>query len=184
MIMTAFLAGVRLLRTSDGAEVGANVIAVTVLVALCALLLALVVRRVRACAENAARHRPGAVVVPGYTTAEMCDLAAVAGASTHGWLSMGGSPVAVVVTADGFEVWGRADDAPRWVVRREPGAVAIGSGVYGSRIRRAVRLDDGTLGAVFVPAFRPLRATGGMVGDDVERAVAVLSGRGRAPLHG
>jgi hypothetical protein len=159
-------------------------IALLVVLAIVGVTLMVVVRRAAACAANAARYRPGAVVVPGFTTAEMTDIARHQGASARGWMPMGGSPVAVVVTPTELEVWGRKDTGPRWVVQRTPGGVTSNKAVYGSREVDAVWAHDGLAAAVLVPAYRPLRATAGAVGTDVERAVAELTGATTDPREG
>ena len=178
LVVIGVVSVLRLVRTiQEGDSDAATIwVALLIVLAIVVITLAVVIGRARSCAENAASHRPGAVVVPGFTTAEMPELAASLGASRKGWLPMGGSPVAVVAAPEAFEVWGRRDTGPRWTVRRGPEAVAAGRAVYGNREAAAVWLRDGTAAAAFVPAYRPLRAAGGMVGQDVERAVAELSG--------
>ncbi|WP_402462061.1 hypothetical protein [Isoptericola aurantiacus] len=165
---------------SEAATLWGALLAVLAIVAL-ALLAA--TRRVAGCAANAARYRPGAVVVPGFTTAEMPDIARHQGASGRGWLPMGGSPVAVVVMPTELEVWGRKDTSPRWVVQRTPDGVTTNGAVYGNREVPAVWAHDGLAAVVLVPAYRPLRATAGMVGEDVDRAAAELSGTVRRGHH-
>ncbi|WP_141538608.1 hypothetical protein [Isoptericola jiangsuensis] len=159
-------------------------IALLVVLVIVAVTLAVVTRRVAACAANAARFRPGAVVVPGFTTAEMPDIARHQGASGRGWLPMGGSPLAVVVTPTELEVWGRKDTGPRWVVQRTAGGVTANGAVYGNREVPAVWAHDGLAAVVLVPAYRPLRAAAGMVAGDVDRAVAELSGAAPHGHHG
>ncbi|WP_166852934.1 hypothetical protein [Isoptericola sp. BMS4] len=168
----------RLVRTIQDGDSDAAVIwiALLIVLAIVVIVLAVVSRRARSCAQNAASHRPGAVVVPGFTTAEMTEIAAELGASRKGWLPMGGNPVAVVAVPAAFEIWGRKDAEPRWAVQRGPETVTAGRAVYGNRETAAVWLRDGVAAAAFVPAYRPLRATGGMVGADVDRAVAELTG--------
>jgi len=160
--------------TGGGAE--ATTLGVTLLVAVVVVVAVLrgARRRVVACARNAARHRPGAVVVPGVTTAEMPAIARHQGSSARGWSSAGGSAVAVVVTPTGLEVWGRRDTAPRWVVQRTRDGVTSNTAAFGGREVPAVWAHDGLAAVVFVPAYRPLRASAGMVGDDVGRALADL----------
>ncbi|MFV2145624.1 hypothetical protein [Isoptericola sp. G70] len=178
LVVIGVVSILRLVRTlQDGDPDAAAIwIALLVVMAIVVITVAVVTRRARSCAENAASRRPGAVVVPGFTTAEMTEIAASLGASRKGWLPMGGSAVAVVAAPDAFEIWGRKDTGPRWTVRRGPEAVAAGRAVYGNRDAAAVWLRDGTAAAAFVPAYRPLRAAGGMAGPDVERAVADLTG--------
>ncbi|MCK0118035.1 hypothetical protein MWU57_13430 [Isoptericola sp. S6320L] len=182
LLVIAVVSALRLvldLRSGD-TEAATVWIALLVVLAIVAVTLLVVVRRVTACARHAARHRPGSVVVPGFTTAEMPDIARHQGATARGWMTMGGSPVAVVVTPTELEVWGRRDDAPRWVVQRTPDGVTDGPAVYGGREVPAVWAHDGLAAVVFVPAYRPLRATAGTVGTDISRAVAELSGTASA----
>ncbi|MGF0115712.1 hypothetical protein ACQFYA_05190 [Promicromonospora sp. Marseille-Q5078] len=178
LVLVLVVSVLRLVRTlGDGdSDAAAIWIALLVVLAIVVVTLALVSRRAAGCAANAGRRRPGMLVVPGFTTAEMPEIAASLGASRQGWMPMGGSPVAVVATPEAFEVWGRKDTRPRWSVRRGADVAAAGRAVYGIREAAAVWLRDSRATAVFVPAYRPLRATGGAVGADVERAVAELSG--------
>jgi hypothetical protein len=186
LVAVALVSVLRLVRTvrHDDVEGAVVVLGVVLALAIVAAVLAATARRAGSLAAHVARQRPGSLVVPGFTTAEMPQLAAHLGASARGWLPMGGSPVAIALTPAGYEVWGRKDAAPRWVVRRAPDGVTAGRGVYGARQVGAVWLHDGAAAAAFVPAYRPLRATGGFVGSDVERAVAELSGRGVALTQG
>ncbi len=159
----------------DGIDDAALWIALLVVVAVVAVTLWVVVRRAGAVAAHAARRRPGARVIPAFTTAQTVDQAHALGASARGWMPMGGSPVALAVLGDRVEVWARAEDLPRWVVRRLPGAAGEVRAVYGSRETRALHVSDGAAAVTVVPAYRPLRATGGRVGDDVARAVAEIA---------
>lgn len=151
-------------------------IALLVVAAIVVVTLSVVTRRAGACAANAARNRPGAVVVPGFTTVEMTDIARHQGASARGWMPMGGSPVAVVVTPTELEVWGRKDAGPRWVVQRTTGGVTSNKAVFGNREVDAVWAHDGLAALVLVPAYRPLRAVAGWASADVDRAVGELTG--------
>ncbi|MCK9792657.1 hypothetical protein M1843_02725 [Isoptericola sp. 4D.3] len=178
LVLFLVVSVLRLVRTLRAGDTDAAVVWVALLVVLLVVVvtLAVVSRRAASCAVNAARHRPGMLVVPGFTTAEMPEIAASLGASRRGWMPMGGSPVAVVATPEAYEVWGRKDTRPRWSVRRGPDAVAAGRAVYGNRETGAVWLRDARATAAFVPAYRPLRASAGAAGDDVARAVAELGG--------
>ncbi|GAA1715747.1 hypothetical protein GCM10009809_09880 [Isoptericola hypogeus] len=155
----------------DGVEDAALWIALLVVALVVVVTLAVVVRRAGAVAAHVARLRPGALVVPVFTTAETLDQAAAAGAATTGIAALGGSPAALAVADGRVEVWVRREEAPRWVVRRVPGGVDETRAVYGSRETPALRVSDGVAAVTVVPAYRPLRATGGMVADDVPRAV-------------
>ncbi|MCL1869460.1 MAG: hypothetical protein FWF90_03480 [Promicromonosporaceae bacterium] len=171
------VAAARLWATHRSGDASGTTTTVSILAVLLVIVatLAWAVRAAGRCARNAARHRPGALVVPGFTTAEMPRLADAAGARAKGWLTTGGSPVAIVAVPGGFEVWGPRDAAPRWTVRAVPGGVAVREAVFGSRRAPAVWLSDGAAQAALMPAYRPLRATGGRVGADVQRAVDELT---------
>ncbi|CAM3478880.1 hypothetical protein [Isoptericola cucumis] len=183
LVVIGLVSVLRLVRAlGDGdSDAAALWIALLVVAAVVVVTLAVVSGRASACAANAARHRPGMPVVPGFTTAAMPEIASGLGVSRKGWMPMGGSPVAVVAAPGEYEIWGRKDSAPRWTVRRGPGAVSAGRALYGNRHAPAVLLRDEASGAEFVPAYRPLRATGGLVGEDVDRAVAELTGVVRQP---
>ncbi|WP_407319032.1 hypothetical protein UQW22_01280 [Isoptericola halotolerans] len=181
------IAVVSLLRLAldlrDGATDAAAIwVALLVVLVIVGAVLGTLRHRVAGCAAHAARRRPGMVVVPGFTTAEMPDVARHQGASARGWLAMGGSPVAVVVTPTELEVWARREEGPRWVVQRTPDGVTDGPAVFGGREVPAVWAHDGLTAVVLVPAYRPLRAAAGTVGADVARAVAEL--RGAVPVAG
>ncbi|GAA1975289.1 hypothetical protein GCM10009718_09200 [Isoptericola halotolerans] len=186
MVTLAAVSGLRLVADVRAGDTDAAAIWIGLLlvVVILAVVFATMSRRVVSCAARAARHRPGMVVVPGFTTAEMRDIARHQGASARGWLAMGGSPVAVVVTPTELEVWGRLDDGPRWVVQRTPDGVTDGPAVYGGREVPAVWAHDGLTAVVLVPAYRPLPAMVGRVGADVDRAVAELSGTAPVPGAG
>ncbi len=159
----------------DGVEDAAIWIALLVVALVVVVTLGVVVRRAGAVAAHAARQRPGARVIPAFTTAQTVDQARSLGASARGWMPVGGSPVALAVLDDRVEVWARREDQPRWAVRRVPGAAGEARAVYGSRETRALHVSDGVAEVTVVPAYRPLRATGGMAGDDVARAVAEIA---------
>ena len=160
----------------DGVEGATLWIALLVVALVVVVTLAVVVRRAGAVAAHVARLRPGAVVVPGFTTSETLDEARAAGADTRGIAGVGGSPAALAVVGDRVEVWVRREQEPRWTVRRVPGGVSPVDAVYGSRGTAGVRVADGGAAVTVVPAYRPLRATGGLAGDDVARAVREMSG--------
>jgi hypothetical protein len=155
----------------DGIEAAVLWIALLVVALVVVVTLAVVVGRSGAVAAHVARLRPGALVVPVFTTAETREQAAAAGAATTGIAALGGSPAALAVTDGRVEVWVRREEAPRWAVRRVPGGVDETRAVYGSRETPALRVSDGVAAVTVLPAYRPLRATGGMVADDVARAV-------------
>ncbi|MGF0115716.1 hypothetical protein ACQFYA_05210 [Promicromonospora sp. Marseille-Q5078] len=160
----------------DGVEGATLWIALLVVALVVVVTLAVVVRRAGAVAAHVARLRPGAVVVPGFTTSETLDEARAAGADTRGIAGVGGSPAALAVVGDRVEVWVRREPGPRWTVRRVPGGVAPVGAVYGTRETAGVRVADGGAAVTVVPAYRPLRATGGLAGGDVARAVREMSG--------
>jgi hypothetical protein len=181
VVLTLFfaLSVVRLVVTlrRDGIE-GATVwIALLVVGLVVVVTLGAVLRRAGAVAAHAARQRPGARVIPAFTTAQTVDEARAVGASTRGWMPVGGSPLALVVLDDRVEVWARQEDRPRWAVRRLPGAAGEARAIYGSRETRALQVSDGLAAVTVVPAYRPLRATGGTAGADIARAVAEIAGR-------
>lgn len=151
-------------------------VAVLLLLAICVVTVAVVLGRVRGLAAHVGRQRTGATVVPAFTTAETLDEARAAGASSRGWLPVGGSPISLAVLPDRVEVWARKDDAPRWTIRRTPDAAHTASGTYGSRTVEALRVSDGISAVTVVPAYRPLRAAGGLATDDVARAVKAVQG--------
>lgn len=155
-------------------EYAAIWVALLVVVLAVVVTLGVVVRRAGAVAAHAARQRPGARVIPAFTTAQTVDQARALGASARGWMAVGGSPVALAITGDRVEVWARQEDRPRWAVRRLPGAAGEARAVYGSRKARALHVSDGVAAVTVVPAYRPLRAAGGLVGDDVARAVSEI----------
>lgn len=159
----------------DGVEDASLWIALLVVAMIVVVTLAVVVRRAGAVAAHVARLRPGAVVVPAFTTSETLDEARGAGAGARGIAPMGGSPAALAVADGRVEVWVRREPSPRWAVRRVPGGVEESRAVYGSRQTAALRVSDGAGSVTVVPAYRPLRATGGMVGDDVARAVQEIA---------
>ena len=159
----------------DGIEGATIWIALLVVVVIVGVTLAVVVRRAGAVRDHVARLRPGAVVVPAFTTADTLDEARAAGARTKGISGMGGNPVALAVGNGAVEVWVGREDAPRWVVRRVPDGVAQARAVYGSRESGAVRVSDRATSVTVVPAYRPLRAAGGAAGADLARAVQELT---------
>ncbi|MFC8597925.1 MULTISPECIES: hypothetical protein [unclassified Isoptericola] len=159
----------------DGVE-GATVwIALLVVAIVVVVTLAVLVRRAEAVRAHVTRLRPGAVVVPAFTTGETLDEARRAGARTHGIAGTGGSPAALAVADGAVEVWVGREEAPRWVVRRVPGGVTEARADYGSRAAGAVRVSDGAAAVTVVPAYRPLRAAGGAAREDLARAVQELT---------
>ncbi|MBL0885428.1 hypothetical protein [Myceligenerans indicum] len=160
----------------DRVEGAAIWVAVLLLLAVCVLTVAAVLRRVSGLAAHVGRQRAGATVVPAFTTAETLDEARAAGASSGGWLPVGGSPISLAVLPDRVEVWARKEQAPRWSIQRTPGAAQTASGTYGSRTVEALRVSDGVSAVTVVPAYRPLRAAGGFATDDVARAVEAVRG--------
>lgn len=154
---------------------GATVwIALLIVLAICVVTVIVVLGRARGLAAHVEKRRPGARVVPAFSTAETVDQARAAGASARKMMPMGGSPVALAVVGDVIEVWVGRETGPRWAVRRTPGGVRAASGTYGTRDVRAVLLSDGNTGVTVVPAYRPLRAMGGGATDDVDRALMEL----------
>ncbi|MFI2103645.1 hypothetical protein ACH436_10145 [Isoptericola sp. NPDC019693] len=177
LVLFFALSAVRLARTiqRDGVEDATLWIALLVVALVVVVTLAVVVRRAGAVAGHVARQRPGAVVVPAFTTSETLDEARAAGASTRGIAPMGGSPAALAVVGDRVEVWVRREPGPRWAVRRAPGGTTQVGAVYGTRETPALRVADGGATVTVVPAYHPLRAAGGLARDDVAHAVREVS---------
>ncbi|MCA5892721.1 hypothetical protein LEP48_05055 [Isoptericola sp. NEAU-Y5] len=160
----------------DGLESATVWIAVLVVALIIVVTLAVIVRRARSVAAHVARRRPGVPVIPVFTTGETRDEAQAAGAPVRGIAATGGSPAALALVPGEVELWVRREDAPRWSVRRVHGGAQEARAVYGSRGTAALRVSDGATSVTVVPAYRPLRATGGAVGDDVARAVREVAG--------
>ena len=177
LVLFAAISITRLIITTqgEGGEEATIWIAALIVLAICAIVIAVVLRRVRGLAMHVEKQRPGVHVVPAFTTAETVDQAQAAGAATSGIMPMGGSPVALAVAGDVVEVWLGRETRPRWVVRRTPGGARSTSGSYGIRGTTALEVTDGNAAVTVVPAYRPLRATGGRVGEDVERAIREIA---------
>ena len=159
----------------DGVEDATLWIALLVVALVVVVTLAVVVRRAGAVAAHVARRRPGARVIPVFTTAETLDEARAAGADEKGIAAVGGSPAALAVTDGHVEVWVRREASPRWTLRRVAGGAGEARAVYGTRETAALRVADGAASATVLPAYRPLRATGGMVAGDVARAAQEIA---------
>ncbi|GAB3104663.1 hypothetical protein [Isoptericola nanjingensis] len=177
LVLFFVLSAVRLALTirRDGVEDATLWIALLVVALIVVVTLAVVVRRAGAVADHVARRRPGAVVVPAFTTSETLDEARTAGAPTRGIAPVGGSPAALAVVGDRVEVWVRREAGPRWAVRRVPGGTTQVEAAYGTRETPALRVADDGATVTVVPAYHPLRATGGLAGGDVARAVHEVS---------
>ncbi|MFE7405522.1 hypothetical protein [Isoptericola sp. NPDC057559] len=177
LVLFLALSVVRIASTAarDGVDGAVIWIALLVVAVVLVVALAVVVRRAGAVRDHVTRLRPGAVVVPAFTTADTLDEARAAGVRTKGISGMGGNPVALAVGNGAVEVWVGREEGPRWVVRRVPAGVAQARAVYGSRESGAVRVADGTAAVTVVPAYRPLRAAGGAGREDLERAVRELT---------
>ncbi|GII98755.1 hypothetical protein CLV28_0523 [Sediminihabitans luteus] len=181
LVVFCVLAAGRL--ATNGTDGQTFLIALLVVVLIGACVFPWLVRRLTKVVANARTHRPGAVVIPGYTASEMLDVARAAGASTAGIASQGGSPVAIVVLPHAYEVWVRTESAPRWSVPRGPSTeVGVLPGVYGSRSVPSVAvLVEGYPGLVVIPAYRPLRNSAGSDQAGIERALVELGGASVAP---
>lgn len=154
---------------------GLVLVAVVLSMLLIGAVMLAVAGRLRRWAAQVARLRPGAVVIPGYTTAETRVEARLLGAPERGWNQMGGTPVAIAALPDRFEVWARGEDRPRWVVLRRPEFAPMAvRGSIGVRRPPSLRLVDGRAQVTLAPAYAALRGT--VVGSraDLARALAEL----------
>lgn len=142
-----------------------------------AIVLPRTSRRLARTTDHALARRPGAITVPAYSCAEMHAIAQAHGVSAQGLSRHGGSPLAIAVLADRFEVWVRLEETPRWTVMRNPQTQVVSArGGYGNREVNAVAVVDetGTPGFLVVPAYRPIRNMGGSDAEGLQRALAAL----------
>lgn len=178
LVAIAVVSVVRLVLLVRSGEAGGAVIwiALMIVVALVVVVLAVQTGKVGKVVARVRAARPGALVVPAVSAAQMVDIARALGVPTRGLGAQGGTPIALAVLPDRIEVWGRTDEVPRWWIPRSTvRSVHVAPAVFGSRTLDAVWVmaDAGAIAAL--PAYRPLRAQGGLVRDDLPRMVAELS---------
>jgi hypothetical protein len=181
-LATGVLAAIRLiglaLDPEDRVYLGAGLALSAVLIG--GVMLG-VAHRVRTLARRVERLRPGAVVIPAYTTVETSLDAIASGGSNRRWNQMGGTPVVLAALPDRVEVWALREERPRWAVMRRaqfpPVAVR---GVVGVRRPPALHLTDGSSRVTVVPAYSAVRATMSGSQADLARAMSALG----APVTG
>lgn len=179
---TPYLAGLGIFAGSAvlgiarrGTSSGVVLLSVAGVVGIIIIVVAVTQRRLGREVDNAAQRRPGAVVIPAYTTGEMIDLGLQAGASVKGWRAQGGNPAAIVVAPEGIEVWSGREPEPRWTLpRAEIQEVGLFSGTFGAREIGVAGVSAAHGGLMFVPAYRPLRNMGGADEPGLERALSEL----------
>ncbi|WP_275004464.1 hypothetical protein [Promicromonospora iranensis] len=177
LVVFALAAALRLFLTiqRDGLGDATLWIALAVVLVICGITVAVMIGRSSRVASHARQGRPDAVVIPAYSTAEAADEAGSFAHAPPGLMGMGGSPMALVVTAGQVEVWaGRRSTAPSWTVQR-PADAGVVQAVYGSRTIDALRVSDGRTSATVVPAYNALRAMGGSGKEDLRRAITEIS---------
>ncbi|GAA4720573.1 hypothetical protein APR04_001661 [Promicromonospora umidemergens] len=173
LVVFALVSVVRLVLTvqRDGLGDSTLWIALVIVLVICGITVAVMLRRSSAVVSNARQNRTDVVVVPAYSTGEAADEAASFANAVPGLMSTGGSPMALVVTEALVEVWaGRRSTAPSWTLRR-PAEATVVKAVYGTRSVDALHLSDGSASVTVVPAYSPLRAMGGSGKEDLRRAI-------------
>lgn len=175
-VLLGVVAVVRLLSVAlDPEQRGIVLAAVLFTVLLVGGVVLGVARRVRRLADRVAELRPGAVVIPAYTTAETALEARALGVSSRKWNDMGGTPVVLAALPDRVEVWARGEDRPRWwVMRVAPFPPQAVRGSIGVRRPPSLRVVDGHAQVTVAPAYSAVRATFSGSQADLARAMTAL----------
>lgn len=166
--------------TDFSATVAAISMSVLISVGILRLLFTSAVRRLAVPFGIAQRFRPGAVVVPGFTSAEMADVSRRAGWGMAGGKGYngGGRPIAVVSLPDRIEVWSGRNSQPRLTfMRAQIHAIGVSQGYYSYRKRPCVSVSDATgIVLIFIPNYKPSLVFSKAVGEmNLQRAVYDLT---------
>lgn len=115
------------------------------------------------------QERPGAAVVPAYSSRDLRADAVAAGVATHGIARKLTTTLVLALVGDDAEVWIRGDRGPRWSVRLTAARVELREIDMGQSRQLGLRIADGTRSVSFVPHYRGLSDVG-----SVERALSDL----------
>lgn len=166
--------------TNVSATVGALAIVGLILVGVFKGMLLLVRRRLTKTVAFPQRFRPGAAIIPGFTTRAMGEVSRGArwGSTGGRYYGEGGRPVAVVVLPDRIEVWSGRNNEPRLTFSRTQfHTIGVTPGSYGLQTVPCATVANSTdIVLQFVPVYRPSVFRDSSA-ESLERAMRTLMGQ-------